>query len=606
VAKSISIAITGNAAPLRKAINEATGLFDGMSRRISPKVLAVGAAFSATAGAVAYFGKQFAEAAAEDEQSQRQLALALQNTLDATNATIASTESFIGAMQLATGVADTELRSALAGLTRATGDLFTAQELLRLSLDVSAATGKDLSAVQQALAKSATGNLGALTKLGIPLDKNIIKTKDLAGAVDVLQELYGGAASERAETFAGKMERLNVRVDELQEKMGTALLPILERFVDVGIELIDTYNESGLGGVFRDFTRNADGTLNTVGKLYNIFAELQRIGAGLYAPIKGLFQALTGDFSDVQVKLLPKLKDLTAVQNAARTESDRYLTKLQQLNEAYGETRGQVDRNIKSLLVFNDTTTSGTKAVDKVAEKLKNLRAALRDAKTAAEDYVAKIASAVTSTISFGTALDEQAAADARVADAIEARNAAQRKADEEFRKVEGQSDGWLEYYQAIDQVGRAENELAKARKAREETSYTSVFQKQITAAKEFAGNLKALIAAGLRGAGLEQVLNLGPVAGNQVAKDLLAGVGGLTVGGLMSTLAEAEATARSVGLSIPEVAGVLGATAGRTQGNIYLTVQAGVGDPAAIGATVVDYLQKYQQRVGRLPLKVA
>ena len=101
-------------------------------------------------------------------------------------------------------------------------------------------------------------------------------------------------------------------------------------------------------------------------------------------------------------------------------------------------------------------------------------------------------------------------------------------------------------------------------------------------------------------------MLNLGPVAGNQVAKDLLAGVGGLTVGGLMSTLAEAEATARSVGLSMPEVAGVLGATAGRTQGNIYLTVQAGVGDPAAIGATVVDYLQKYQQRVGRLPLKVA
>lgn len=606
MAKSISIAITGNAAPLRKAINEATGLFDGMSRRINPKVLAIGAALSASAGAVVYFGKKAAEAAAEDEQSQRQLAVALRNTVSATDSTIKSTENFVAAMQLASGVADTDLRSALSGLTRATGDLYTAQELLRLSLDVAAGSGRDLASVQMALSKSANGNLGALTKLGIPLDKNIIKTKDLGAAVDQLQQLYGGAASEQAATFAGKMQRLNVRVDELQEQLGAALLPYLEKLVDLGIELVDTYNDSGLGGVFRDFTRNADGTVNAVGKLYNIFVELQRVGAAIYAPIKGLFQALKGDFSDVQVTLLKPLEDLTAVQNAARTGSERYLTGLQKLNETYGETRGQVDRNIKSLLVFNSTNSTGGKFVDKLAEKFKNLKSALKDAQTAAADYVKEIATAITSSISLSSALDGQASADERVSEAIKARNDAQRKADEEFKKVEGQADGWLDYYQAVQDVARAEEELTAARKARDESSYTSLFQKQITAAKEFAGNLKALIGQGLRGAGLEQVLSLGPVAGNQVAKDLLAGTGGLTTASLMSTLAEAQTTAESVGLSMPEIAGVLGATAGRGQGNIYLTVQAGVGDPATIGATVVEYLQKYQARVGRLPLKVA
>jgi hypothetical protein len=39
---------------------------------------------------------------------------------------------------------------------------------------------------------------------------------------------------------------------------------------------------------------------------------------------------------------------------------------------------------------------------------------------------------------------------------------------------------------------------------------------------------------------------------------------------------------------------------------NIYLTVQTGVGDPVAIGKSVVDVLQAYQRRAGALNLKVA
>lgn len=38
---------------------------------------------------------------------------------------------------------------------------------------------------------------------------------------------------------------------------------------------------------------------------------------------------------------------------------------------------------------------------------------------------------------------------------------------------------------------------------------------------------------------------------------------------------------------------------------NVYITVQTGVGDPVAIGAALVDVLQKYQSRTGSLPLKV-
>jgi hypothetical protein len=47
-------------------------------------------------------------------------------------------------------------------------------------------------------------------------------------------------------------------------------------------------------------------------------------------------------------------------------------------------------------------------------------------------------------------------------------------------------------------------------------------------------------------------------------------------------------------------------AAAAATGGDVYITVQAGVGDPVAIGKSVVDALQAYQRRVGALNLKVA
>ena len=572
-----------------------------MTKRINPKVLAVGAAFSAVAGSVVFFGKRFAEAAAEDEQSQRQLALALRNTTSANDATIASTEKLIGAMQLETGVVDTELRSALAGLTRATGDLYDAQILLGLALDVAAGTGKDLSSVQAALSKAATGNFGALTKLGVPLDENIIKTKNLGAATDALRELYGGAAAENADTFGGKMQRLGVRVDELQEKVGAALLPALEKLVDVGIKIVDIYDDEGVSGVFDAFAkkigsfgRNADGTVSGIGQITNAFGML-------YNGITRIINLIPGN----DYPLVNTLDDIPPAVLNAQNATTNYNKSLMALNERYGETRGQVERNIATLKLSNDETGKGGKKVDALAEKFKNLKSALKDAQTAARDYVQEIATAITSSISLSTALDGQASADDRVAEAVKNRDEAQRRADERRTETRGK-EGLSEYWKALDEVTRAEDELTAARKARDESSYTSLFQKQITAAKEFAGNLKALIGQGLRGAGLEQVLSLGPVAGNEVAKDLLSGTSGLTVGSLMSTLADAQTTAESVGLSMPEIAGILGAKAGRGQGNIYLTVQAGVGDPATIGATVVDYLQKYQARVGRLPLKVA
>jgi len=208
---------------LKTVGNAIGGAFD-----VVQKVALVAAgAITAVAGAAT----ASALAAAEDEQSQRKLASQLQRTTGASDAQVKAVERFITSAMLATGVADTDLRNGFANLTRATGDATQSQRLLTLSLDISAATGKDLESVTIAVGKAASGQVTALSKLGIPIDENTKKTKNFGSALSMLETQFGGAAAESANTFSGRLKVLQVSLGEVVESIGFALLPYFEKLV---------------------------------------------------------------------------------------------------------------------------------------------------------------------------------------------------------------------------------------------------------------------------------------------------------------------------------------------------------------------------------------
>jgi hypothetical protein len=187
----------------------------------------------AAAGAYAIkLGVDGVKSAVEDELSQKKLATALRNTTKATDKQIAATEDYIKRQQLQFGIADTKLRPALANLARATGDITEAQKLNNLAIDISAATGKDLETVSLGLSKAYNGNLGALTKLGVPLDANIIKTKDFDAAVLTLTDTFSGSAKANTETFSGQLAILQERFGEIQEDIGAKLIPKLKDLLE--------------------------------------------------------------------------------------------------------------------------------------------------------------------------------------------------------------------------------------------------------------------------------------------------------------------------------------------------------------------------------------
>ena len=204
-----------------KEADNASEHFKRMGKVAATSFLAAGAA----AGA---FALSAAKAAAEDEKSQKLLAASIKNTAKATDAQVKSTEDFISKMQLTYGMADDKLRPAFATLTRATGNLTESQDLMQTAMDVSAGTGKDLGTVSLALAKAHEGNIGALTRLGIPLDKSIIKNKDFNAALEVLVKTFNGSAKAGADTFAGRMAIVQEHIKEAKEQIGYALMPTLE------------------------------------------------------------------------------------------------------------------------------------------------------------------------------------------------------------------------------------------------------------------------------------------------------------------------------------------------------------------------------------------
>jgi phage-related protein len=261
--RTLKLSILGDVDNLNKSLKTATKDVETFGDKMGKIGKVVGAAFVAAAAAAGAYavkiGIDGVKAAIADEKAQTQLALALENATGATKAQIAATEQSILQMSLATGVADDELRPALGRLVRSTGDITQAQDLLSTALDISTATGKPLETVANALGKAYDGNTASLGKLGIGLSAAELKTMNFTQVQGKLSDLFGGAAARNADTYAGRIARMQVAFDEAKETIGFALLPILEkmmRFInDNALPIINAFsgafslNGNGLGGV---------------------------------------------------------------------------------------------------------------------------------------------------------------------------------------------------------------------------------------------------------------------------------------------------------------------------------------------------------------------
>jgi hypothetical protein len=160
-----------------------------------------------------------------DEAAAKSLEIQLKNTGYAFAAP--SVEGYIANLQKATGVLDDHLRPALQTLLTASGSLVQSQKALAIALDVSAGTGKSVEEVSNAIAKGYTGQTTALGRLGAGISKTTLATGDMNKILDEASSKFSGQAKARLETYAGKMDALQVASANVSETIGKGILDAL-------------------------------------------------------------------------------------------------------------------------------------------------------------------------------------------------------------------------------------------------------------------------------------------------------------------------------------------------------------------------------------------
>jgi hypothetical protein len=87
---------------------------------------------------------------------------------------------------------------------------------------------------------------------------------------DKLSDLFGGAAARNADTYAGRIARMNVAFDEAKETIGFALLPILEK-------VINFINQNALPAInafSKAFSLDGGGLGGTITNVGNIISSV--------------------------------------------------------------------------------------------------------------------------------------------------------------------------------------------------------------------------------------------------------------------------------------------------------------------------------------------
>jgi hypothetical protein len=439
------------------------------------------------------------------------------------------------------------------------------------------------------------------------------QTKALAAQAEILAQTTDaqGDFARTSDGAANAQRILKAQMKNVSAEMGNAFLPILEKLLPMLSGLADFASKNstlvlGLGVAFGGFAaaivlaRGAMVAYQTVALIttginkalaISGFAVQISTGVGIATAIAGA--AALGGLAVMVARATSANNAYSASTKKAAEETGQLKVQIDRAREAGDKARAAEQAGIAA-------SEKARAASDKAKEAAKSLfdatKKALEQAKQTLRDYASGLADAVRGWISLSSAVSGAADSEDKYQDALKERV----DAYEALNKL--QKDGVYTQEQmadATERVAKAEAGVNTAQSQRK--TYSQAFAEQIAAAKKFGGQLQQLIQAGLDRSGLAQLMNLGPIAGSQVAADLLAGTGGMTVDTLNRDLGQIDAAGDALGGAA--IAGDMSllnqASATRSGNNISITVTS--ADPNA----VVAALQKYVRTSGPIPIKI-
>jgi hypothetical protein len=485
-----------------------------------------GPAATAAIGAVTTELVRAVKAAAEDQESQKQLKIALENTVGANKLQVAAVEDSIKSLMYQTATADDDLRPALSKLVRATQDVSQAQSLLKLALDISAGSGRDLASVTAALSKAAMGSFSALTRLGVPLDQNALKAKDLDGVLSGLSASFAGSALKSAQTFEGQMRNLKIALGEVEENVGKQLIPILSDYAAVLVSLTtDTANAESSTKTWFDRLQAGIGYLiSNTPALGPVLKALGFVNDKIREQAESLKQN-----SQVTSRVTKNFKDLTLV-TETNTKTTKASTtaadKAKAAAAAYADWLAKAEAATAKLR--QETQILADALRDKLNLQLDDAVSKLADAQGAFDAFGKGVGAAITGSFNFGDAQSEAAGNATELKKALAKQSEAQLKVNAAYNKWNAfqDKDNMDALILAQEELAIASGEVAVAQ-AKPMTFFDSL-AKQADKAKKFGELVNRLIAGGLSETALSQVLAAGVDGGTAIAEEILGSADGV------------------------------------------------------------------------------
>lgn len=206
-----------------KTLGGIGGSLKGVSAAAATAGLAAGAAFGATSV------KAFAEA----EQAQARLQAAYDKFPALAGGNIEALRALNTELMNKTRFDDDAFATAQASLAQYGLTQQQMEKLTPLVADYAAKTGTDLATAAQQVGKAMLGQGRALKNVGIDFKDAGSVGANFEQVMAGLSDKVGGFAQEDAQTAAGKAEMLRNKFGEIQETVGAALVPALQRLAEV-------------------------------------------------------------------------------------------------------------------------------------------------------------------------------------------------------------------------------------------------------------------------------------------------------------------------------------------------------------------------------------
>jgi hypothetical protein len=248
-----------------------------------------------------------------------------------------------------------------------------------LVVDLARKFGIDMTSAALQVGKALDGNVGALQRNGISIDKTLFATDRYAAVTKALRDQVGGFAEEEGKTFAGSLERLKNQMGDLAEGVGAGAVDAFSSLFGIVEGGVDKLNE------LSPAAQSAIGKIATFGSVALIAAGGLSFMIGQAIKMRTNFEALGTAVASARLRFasLGGVIGPLGVGAALLAASSAFALYLKQQNEA------KIAAAAEAFAKLRDVTTESAAATLKLNDAVKVSTIDFTASRSAADEFAA-------------------------------------------------------------------------------------------------------------------------------------------------------------------------------------------------------------------------